>query len=171
MSTAAEGAGIAMLSVVAALIMVCIGMISMAWALRFIVSRRDGRSQRAQQMIKVLLKRIVVGVAAAAVLVFAWSYWDRARLRSLVRPSDCDTVQSADGRYRVRSCYLGSKIILRLYEGGSQRLIAERTYSDYSHDPVRLYWEEGALQYEDGDELGTIALPPSMYDRLLAKLP
>ncbi|MFM0015534.1 hypothetical protein PQR46_30510 [Paraburkholderia sediminicola] len=171
MSTAAEGAGIAMLIAVAALIMVCIAMISMVRALCFILSSRDGRSQRAQQMIKVLLKRTVVGAATAAVLVFAWSNWDRARLRSLVRPTDCDSVQSADGRYTARSCYLGSKIILRLYEGGSQRLITERKYSDYSHDPVRLYWEEGALRYEDGDELGTIILPPSIYDRLLAKLP
>ncbi|MFM0735107.1 hypothetical protein PQQ52_31990 [Paraburkholderia sediminicola] len=171
MSTAAEGTGIAMLIAVAALIIVCIAMVSMARAVCFIVSSRDGRSQRAQQMIKVSLKRTVVGAVATAVLVFAWSYWDCARLRSLVRPADCDSVQSADGRYTARSCYLGSEIILQLYEGSSERLVAERTYGDHSHDPVRLYWKDGALQYEDGDELRTITLPPSIYDRLLAKLP
>jgi hypothetical protein len=64
---------------------------------------------------------------------------------------------------------------LRLYKQPSQQLLAERTYRSYTDDAARLYWERDAPRYEGGDEsgadLGTIRLPSSLYDRLLAKLP
>lgn len=121
------------------------------------------------------VKRTIVGVCVVAAFVSAWSYWDGARLRSIVKPTDCDDAQSADGRYTARGCYLGSHTVLRLYEQPSQQLLAERTYRSYTDDAARLYWERDALRYERGDEsgadLGTIHLPPSLYDRLLARLP
>jgi hypothetical protein len=121
------------------------------------------------------VKRAIVGVCVVAAFVSVWSYWDGARLRSIVKPIDCDDAQSADGRYTACVCYLGSQIFLRLYKQPSQQLLAERTYRSYTDDAARLYWERDAPRYEGGDEsgadLGTIRLPSSLYDRLLAKLP
>ncbi|NIF78523.1 hypothetical protein F3J20_14200 [Paraburkholderia sp. Cy-641] len=61
--------------------------------------------------------------------------------------------------------------MIRVYDRNGSRLLAERTYVDLSDDPVRLYWEQDSLQYPENDNLGTIKLPPSLYDRFMAKLP
>lgn len=171
MSTGAEEAGIGMLMLVAAFIIVCIAALSLVRSQVFIYSSRDGRGLRTQQMIRVSVKRIVVSVALMTAFGYAVRYWRDAQLRSLVRSTDCDSEQSADGRYTARYCYLREKVVLRLYDRESQELLAERTYQDHSHVPVRLHWRQDALRYEDDDGLGTIPLPPLLHDRFLARLP
>ncbi|PCE27431.1 hypothetical protein BWP39_02725 [Paraburkholderia acidicola] len=171
MSAAADEAGIGMLVLIATFIAICILAVSITRSVSFILSSRDGRNERVNQIVKVSVRRTIVGICALAALASAWTYWEGARLRALVKPTDCDNAQSADGRYTARVCYLGSRIVLRLYERQSQQLLAERTYGSSADDPVRLYWKPDELRYEDGADLGTIHLPPSLYDRLLAKLP
>lgn len=171
MSTGADEAGIGMFVLAAACIAVCIGAISLRLSLRFILSSRDGRPQRTRQMVKVSIRRTIVGVACLTVLVVGWRYREDAQWRASVRPSDCEHEESADARYTARYCYVASRIILSVYAQDSRQLLLEKTYKNDSHDPVRLYWEGDTLRYEDGDDLGTIHLPPTRFERLMAKLP
>jgi hypothetical protein len=115
--------------------------------------------------------RTIVSAAALFAIPFAASYWRDARLRASLTPVDCDVAHSENGRFIAQTCYIGGRIILRVFEQGNNQPLAQRTYQRRSDDPIRLYWKPTGLLYEDGDDLGTIHLPPSPLDRLLARLP
>ncbi|WP_050810637.1 hypothetical protein [Burkholderia ambifaria] len=171
MSAAAESVGIGTLALLLASISIVIASIAMVRALRFIRSGDDGRTQRACRMFFVSIRRITVTFAALIVLGVAWRYWHEARLRAACGPRDQVTEYSPDGRYLAKYCYFRDTIILRLYDSDNTRLIAERTYHDASGVLVSLTWIPDALIYPEGDNLETIKLPPSLYDRILTQLP
>lgn len=172
MSTAADETGIGVLMLFAALIILAVAGISLARSWMFVFSSQNGRGERARYLIGLTGRRILVGTGIVVAVGYSWSYWKDARLRSLITSRDCETERSPDGLYTARYCYVGKQTVLRLYDASGQQLLVERTYVDYSGVPVRLYWKQDAVKYDDGnDNLGVVHLPPSSYDRLLAKLP
>lgn len=122
-------------------------------------------------MIYVSIRRIAVTLAALIVLGIAWRYWHDTRLRAACGVRDQVTEYSPDGRYVAKYCYFRDTIILRLYGNDDTRLLAERTYRDTSGVLVSLTWTRNALTYPEGDNLEAIKLPPTLYDRILTRLP
>jgi hypothetical protein len=171
MKTAVEEAGIGTLALLLALVTIAAASLSLLRSLHFIFSGRDGRMQRAKQTARVSIRRIIFTVVLLATSGYAWNYWKSAHLRSFCEPKDRNSEYSADGHYLARYCYFKDTIVLRLYDKDGTQLLAERTYRDPSGVPVELYWKKGALLYPEEHDLGTIRLPPSLYDRILAKLP
>jgi hypothetical protein len=124
--------------------------------------------------------RRFAGIAFAAILTvsFVWSLSDYAwkvALRRTAHACESQASNSSLGDFTVERCYLWARHgYLAVYEAGSHRLLADRTYvvyadpklivSDGGDEPVVL--DGGA----DGSE-STIALPPSVVDRLRAEFP
>jgi hypothetical protein len=171
MKTSAEEAGIGVMALLAAFIILVIANISLVRSLRYVLSARDGRRKRTKQMARISTERLIIAIVALAALSYTWSYLKNVRLRSVVTPADCNSEQSADGHYIARYCYIGSAIVLRLYDETGAQLLVERTYRDTSGVPVKLYWKKSALLYPEDRGLGAISLPPSLYDQMVAKLP
>ncbi|MBP0715225.1 hypothetical protein ABXK61_18150 [Burkholderia sola] len=171
MSAAAESIGIGTLVLIFASVSIVIASIAMIRALRFIWSGQAGQTQRASRIVFASVRRVVITLAVLMVLGMAWRYWLDARLRGACSPRDQVTEYAPDGRYVAQYCYFRDTIILRLYSNDVTRLLAERTYRDTSGTLVSLTWTKDALIYPKGDNLETIGLPPSLYDRLAAQLP
>jgi hypothetical protein len=71
--------------------------------------------------------------------------------------------------YQARYCYLTKDTgLLRLYDVKGKQLLAERMY--FNLDLPRLYWSPDALSY-DTSTGESIPLPPTLLDRLRARLP
>lgn len=71
--------------------------------------------------------------------------------------------------YTARFCYLDTKtVLLRLYDLAGEELLAERYY--WCTDLARIYWYEKGLGYDTstGD---AISIPPTLLDRIRARLP
>ncbi|AOI58771.1 hypothetical protein [Burkholderia diffusa] len=171
MSAAAESVGIGTLALLLASILCVIASIAMVGVLHFIWSGYGGRIYSLRRMIYVSIRRIAVTLATLIVLGIAWRYWHDARLRAACGLQDQMTEYSPDGRYVAKYCYFRDTIILRLYGNDNTRLLAERTYRDTSGVLVGVTWTQNALTYPEGDNLETIKLPPSVYDRMLTLLP
>jgi len=170
-SSFAEATGVGTLVLLLAGSLIVIASISITLALRFIWSDRDGRAQRARQMLRVSIRRVAITFAAVMMLGIAWRYWQDARLRATCGPRDRMTEYSPDGRYVAKYCSFGDTIVLKLYGRDDARPLAERTYRDTSGVLVSLTWTKDGLIYPEGDILRTINLPPSLYDRILTQLP
>ena len=71
--------------------------------------------------------------------------------------------------YVARYCHLNKDTaLLRLYDAKGKELLAERMY--FEQDMARIFWTHDELIYTTStDEV--LSLPPTMLDRLLAKLP
>lgn len=171
MSDWAQASGMVMLLLLASLIVVIIAIISLGRSVCLIFASRDGRLQRSLDIGRIAARRTFLSVVIVAVLGYGWSYYRNAHLRSICAEKDRSSEWSVDGVYAARYCYFKDTIVLRLYDRRGQRLVAERTYRDTSGDPVRIYWEKSVLLYAEDYDFGRINLPPSLYDRLLAKLP
>jgi hypothetical protein len=122
--------------------------------------------------VKVASLRITFVIGALMLCATGWVYYQRVTARAMVQEADCDNTPSPDGNYSAQVCYKMGRVILRVSDPRKHVLLAERTFSNIDV-PVRLYWESDRLQFENGDpmELGQIALPPSLKDRILARLP
>ena len=126
--------------------------------------------------IKTMLKRGALATLVLASLTVISSYYTSANTRSRITEKDCVSQTSPGNRYVARVCYMGRKDVLQLRSKDDSRLLVERTFDDYG-DPVKVYWEGNELQYitADGEggsvSLEKIRLPPTLYDRLLARLP
>ncbi|WGY70167.1 hypothetical protein KEC55_24245 [Burkholderia cepacia] len=118
--------------------------------------------------------RVAIAVALVIMLIpYMWRADVRKRTTEL---NKCHTERSRadNGRYTATYCYgPGEDVVLRLYRSSSMNLLAERLFSYPRDEPVRLTWNRDAVVYDtaasDGD--GIITLPPSLIDRLRAKLP
>ena len=117
------------------------------------------------------LLRWTCRLAALVALIYLCDYLLDAHMRITKAPS-CEwyAVPRPDGDfYSARYCWLSKDTqLLHLYDQGGQ-LIAERTYP-YSNVP-QFIWGADFLQYDTWPEGSFIALPPSLIDRLRAKLP
>lgn len=168
-----EGAGLVVLLLFGGSFVLIIAIILLIASLFFIFSRREDRLQRTRHVCRAAVRRTLPTVAVIVAVGCAWSYWSDARERSAITAADCYSEQSPDNLYLARICYVGrTKRVLRVYDRDQQHLFAERTYRDTSGVLVHLYWQNGVLRYYAEDDYPhAINLPPSIYDRLLAKLP
>lgn len=72
--------------------------------------------------------------------------------------------------YAARYCYLNKEtVLLRLYAAGGRQVLAERMF--FELDQPNFYWKADALGYSTLSDGGFIALPPTVLDRLRARLP
>lgn len=171
MKDAVNATGIGTLALLGAFVLLFVSGISLIRSLGYIFSMQANRKQRAIEMARVSVKRILVTFVTLAVVGYSWNYWRAARLRAHCEPKERNSERSPDGNYLARYCYFGDTIILRLYERKGQYLLAERTYGDTSGLPVELSWRKDVLMYPDGQELGEIRLPPPLLDRAMSRLP
>ena len=91
----------------------------------------------------------------------------------LARVPNCqwDAVPNPDNApYSARWCKLAKDtVLLRLYDAKEQHLLAERSFFQMDHP--NFYWRADAFGYDTRPDGGLIWLPPSLIDRLRAKLP
>jgi hypothetical protein len=110
-------------------------------------------------------------MVAAIAAGFLTNYAIDANLR-MTRGVDCvwDPIPNPkDSPCYANFCYLTKDtVVLRVFDAKDDELLAERTYRN--SDLGRFYWKSDALRYDTftGD---SIALPPTLLDRLLAKFP
>jgi hypothetical protein len=104
------------------------------------------------------------------VYVCGYAFDVRTRLTRLER-CQWTLVSSPDARpYIARYCLLDKETaLLRLYDAKGQRVLAERMF--FELDRPNFYWKDDALGYSTPPDGGVISLPPTVLDRLRAKLP
>jgi hypothetical protein len=117
--------------------------------------------------------RCSLWVAAFAAFVYVGSYLSDAHTRATKAPAcEWNAVPSPNNApYLARFCYLDKEtVLLRLYDAEGKALLAERSL--FELDRPRFHWESDALGYNDRKyDGGEIALPPTLLERLRAKLP
>lgn len=120
-----------------------------------------------------VLLRCSLWLAAFAALVYLCSYLSDTRARATKAPGcEWNAVPNPhNAPYLARFCYLDKEtVLLRVYDAEGQSLLAER--SIFELDRPRFHWELNALGYNDRNyDGGEIALPPTLLERLRAKLP
>jgi len=139
-----------------------------ARALLRVYSGRTGRRERAQGLALATVRQLLVLVCLWTAIVYASGAWERAGAHN------CRRVPSGDvlARYAAEYCYLSQdRILLRVYSTHSNAILARRTYSGAA--PARLRWERDVLVYDPAapEGRGHVKLPPTLRDRLLARLP
>jgi hypothetical protein len=126
--------------------------------------------------IMTIIKRGVFATLFLVVITGMVSYSTLARIRSNIKVESCNREVSPDKKYMARICYTRRFDIVQVLTIDESSLLAERTFDDHG-EPVRLYWDDKELQYLTAEgEGGTvkfeaIRLPPTLYERLLARLP
>ena len=111
-----------------------------------------------------------------AVVVFGVKYCFESKARVHAgEPPHRWSIQVPDilnGAYTAKYTFINrDTILLRLYRTGDPTLLAERTYTEHGVD---LHWSDHELIYDTSEDFylgGSIQLPPTRVDRLLAKLP
>jgi|tagenome__1003787_1003787.scaffolds.fasta_scaffold20891150_3 hypothetical protein len=164
LATSADAVGIGFLVMLAAVVL----MIWLIWAVLYIFSKKDRRIVR----MKAAMTRFGVFLAVVVLTGGSWSYYEGVNVRAAA--TKFQSVQSDDdgGIYTARYAYLSrDRILLRVYRTSDMALLAERTYR--YPDAVNLIWTKDSLIYDTSVEGrdGLVHLPPSMIDRLLARLP
>jgi hypothetical protein len=151
-------------SVIVALLLICYLIGSISVAARFSGETRRRRLRRAAHF----SSAIVISTATV------WTLVDYCWLAQLRRTAHaCDSGTTEDGKYVATLCLLNSRFnYLRLYERDLGRLVADRTYRcDQRSDTKLIAGDTFAFDgCADGNE-SIIRLPPSLVDRLRAKLP
>ncbi|RQO37504.1 hypothetical protein DBV14_32170 [Variovorax sp. KBW07] len=112
---------------------------------------------------------------AVVLLGVKYCFEAKARFRADGHPEAwwSEVSPDRDETYTARLAFIGrTTILLRLYRTGDPTLLAERSYTEAG---VALRWtDDGWLIYDTSDtsyEEGSIRLPPTRLDNLLAKLP
>ena len=133
---------------------------------------------RLVRLLKSLL-RLAYWIAALVAVVYFCNYLLDAHTRTTRVPAcEWDKVENPnngtyDKTYFARVCYLARDVYLVRVHHADGTLVAERTY-DYPAFP-KIYWEPDGVSYvydKNGrGALGFIDIPPTLLDRLLAKLP
>lgn len=78
--------------------------------------------------------------------------------------------KTSDVPYLAYFCYVArDTVLLRLYDISNQHLLAERMF--FNLDRPNFYWENDAFGYDTAPDGGVVTLPPTVLDRLLARLP
>lgn len=118
-----------------------------------------------------MLRRVILWIAVFGVVIYLIDYsLDVGERLSLEPACRWNLIENPSKEpYVARSCYLTKDtVILRLYDLKEENLLAERVYSE--PNVVLVAWTPNELLYRNsmGDE---ILLPPTLIDRLRAKLP
>jgi hypothetical protein len=145
-------------------------LVSLVRSLSIIFSQSTERAARVRQIAALSARRIV----SLALLGVAVNYWTSVDLRS--KAHDCRRTPSDGGHYIAELCLLrwnpgnDSDYVGRVYDAKNRELLAERTFS--TPVPELLWWKEDNVSFSrGGDDSSWVILPPSLYDKLLAKLP
>jgi hypothetical protein len=114
---------------------------------------------------------------ASFALLYAWAYYDDARMRA--NANECISTFSDDGLYRAESCVLSDDgrmihFVGRVYSTQSGELLAEKTF--VSPEREKPFFSQDLGSYENVAVLGqsdaaTVQLPPSWLERMQAKVP
>lgn len=125
-------------------------------------------------MAAVKIKHVSVSILACVVLVALTSYVFEARRRA--RATECINATSHNGLYRAQSCLTGVRgnvgdYVGRLYDTRGGQLIAETTFDSMDGGAPAFMDDDHAVLFEGGGDSGLIYLPPSLLDRLHAKIP
>jgi len=151
--------------IVVALLVACV---FVAISARRVFSKKTDRGKRA----RIEAKRFVAWVISATIIVIALNYAMDVKTRSGAHEWQQSISTEDGGLYTAEYCYVGfDKILLRLYSSQDRSLLAERMY--WYPDSARLLWTSDSLVFNTnpGSGSGEIQLPPTLLDRLLAKLP
>jgi len=118
------------------------------------------------------LVRCACWLAALLALVYLCSYVIDARTRA-TRAPDCQwntAPNPDDAPYSARWCKLTKDtVLLRLYDSKEQHLLVERAY--FHLDRPFVFLKRNELIFDTYPDDAFIALPPSLFERLRAKLP
>ncbi|WP_423371826.1 hypothetical protein [Burkholderia sp. LMG 32019] len=171
MSATINEAGIALTVILLVAILPVVALAFLVRLLNSILSKPGDWAGAIVEGVGVLIRHTFAVISIVVALGITWSYWKDAQLRANCYPSERNSERSLHGSYWARYCYFGHTIVLRLYDDGGERLIAERTYRDTSGVPVKLHWGKEALMYREEGDLGEISLPPTFLDQMLARLP
>jgi len=142
--------------------------VGVAHAVWFVFSRTEGRRGRAMQLAATGTRWGLALGATWTAMLYGHGAWERADAHNCRRLPTPD----ASARYEAEYCYLSEhKVLVRVYSARRNVLLAQRTFANSG--PVRLHWDRGVLVFDPGavDGKGRLALPPSLRDRLLARLP
>lgn len=119
-----------------------------------------------------IVVRCALWIVVPIALIQLGSYIIDARTRAARAPS-CEwrlVPNPNNTSYVARWCKLTKDtVLLRLYDATEQNLLAERAY--FQLDRPNLGWAHDYLWYDTHPDDAFIALPPSMLERLRAKLP
>ncbi|MFM0338963.1 hypothetical protein [Paraburkholderia fungorum] len=145
-------------------------LVSFVRSLVIIFSQLTGRAARVRRIVGLWAMR----TTGVAVLWVAVNYWIGVDLRS--KAHDCKKASSDGGRYIAELCLLrwnpgnDSDYVGRVYDAKDGELLAKRTFSTPA--PELSWWKDESVSFSSGgDDSSWVILPPSVYDRLLARLP
>lgn len=133
-----------------------------------VLASRAGRATRARRLALAMAGRLLAVGGIWTAIVYGHGAWERAGAHN------CRHLPALDARalYAAEYCYLGrDRLLLRVYGVGRDGVLARRTFT--SVEPVRLSWDGQALVYDAAapGAKGRLMLPPTLRDRLLARLP
>ncbi|ODV42620.1 hypothetical protein AWV79_24730 [Cupriavidus sp. UYMMa02A] len=143
-------------------------MLGVARAVWFVFSRREGRRERARRLATAATRCGLALGAMWTAIVYGSGAWERTSAHNCRRLP----VPDASAKYEAEYCYLSQhKVLVRVYSASRNVLLAQRTFANSG--PVRLHWDRGVLVFDPGaaDGNGRLVLPPSLRDRLMARLP
>jgi hypothetical protein len=139
------------------------------FTLIYVFYSRKGRLVR----LKIALRKIGIWFGSIFIVVVSWNYYHDAidRAKATDFDKELSDNEAYKGEYMAEYAYLpGRRIYLRVYRTSDMTLLADRTYA--YPDAARLTWGRKSLIYDTSiDDGGEINLPPTLYDRLMAKLP
>jgi hypothetical protein len=116
--------------------------------------------------------RIGLWIAALTVFLYLCGYaFDVHKRTTKVLSCRWNTVPNPTAKpYTARWCKLTKDtVLLRLYAANADQVLAERMF--FHLDRPTFYWEAGEFGYATSPDGGVISLPPTLLDRLRARLP
>lgn len=165
-----QGYSEGMVAFYALVLIALVVLVSLVRSLVIIFSPSTGRAARVRHIARLWVRQIAILV----VLGVAVNYWIGVDSRS--KAHDCRKTPSDGGRYIAELCLMrwnpggDSDYIGRVYNAKDGDLLVERTFS--TPVPELSWWNEENVSFSrGGDDSSWVILPPSRYDRLLAKLP
>lgn len=148
-----------------AILVLVLGVARAVW---FVFARREGRRERAMWLAAAVTRCGLALGAMWTAIVYGSGAWERAGAHNCRRLPMPD----ASARYEAEYCYLSQhKVLVRVYSAGRNVVLAQRTVPNSG--PVRLHWDRSVLVFDAAaaDGKGRLVLPPSLRDRLMARLP
>ena len=118
-----------------------------------------------------IFARVGLWIAAFSVFLYLCGYaFDVNKRTTRVQGCRWNLVDDPTAKpYSARWCKLTKDtVLLRLYDTNGL-LLAERMF--FELDRPNFYWKDDALGYSTPPDGGVITLPPTVLDRLRAKLP
>ncbi|WP_454726062.1 MULTISPECIES: hypothetical protein [Cupriavidus] len=117
-----------------------------------------------------LIGRLFKIMAVFLVLMMVVSYGHDAVNRLGAHECQRESGRSGGGSYVGEMCFLlfGDAMVFRLYDVKTGELLVERTYN---HPEPRILWADQEVWYDTSGKDGYVALPPTRWDWIKARLP